>query len=163
MMGLSDREGVVRLMLVEIKEQGLISSSRLGCMLTERGRIVLEKRLRDSHITDIKLFDPPILKIGSINVGVHFHDMGDVIDSTMEIRDIAVRGGATGALIIFFKEEKLSIPSVPNFFSEYPNLVIKLQSAFNLSNNDVVVIISGENQWRALEASIILAQTLVKK
>ena len=87
--------------------------------------------------------------------------MADKISSAMEIRDIAIRGGATGATIILFKEEKLTIPSVhPEFLSEYPNLVKNIQDSFNLEDNDIVVTVSAENESKGFEASITIAKLL---
>ncbi|MFH0897561.1 MAG: DUF4443 domain-containing protein [Candidatus Bathyarchaeota archaeon] len=63
--------------------------------------------------------------------------------SELELRDIAVRGGATGATVILFKGEKLIIPSAhPDFFSEHPIIAEKIHETFNLKDNDVVAVIS---------------------
>lgn len=53
----------------------------------------------------------------------------------MEIRDIAVRGGVTGATIILIKEGKLDVPSVHlDFLSENPGFISKNQDTFKLEN-----------------------------
>lgn len=161
MIGLSEHEGVVRQMLANLQRQGYTSASRSGCALTQKGKALLEKSLRAHHIAAIKTFDSPILKAGPISIGSHLKNMADKIELAMEIRDIAVRGGATGATIILFKEGKLSIPSVrPDFLSEHPNLAKKIRESFNLEDNDVVVIVSAEDEWRGFEASITIARTL---
>ena len=159
--GLSEHEGVVRQMLANLQKQGNISAGRSGCTLTKKGKTLLEKRLKANHIMDIKTFDSPILRAGPVSIGVHLQNMADKIGSAMEIRDVAVRGGATGATIILFKEGELSIPSVhPDFLSEHPNLAKKIRESFNLEDNDVVVIVSAEDEWRGFEASITIANAL---
>lgn len=161
MIGLSDNEGVVRRMLASLQKQGHISASKSGCTLTQKGKALLEKRLRAHHIVDLRAFDSPILKAGPVTIGVHLQNRVDRIGSAMEIRDTAVRGGATGATIIFFKEGKLSIPSVhPDFLSEHPNLAKKIHESFHLEEKDVVVVVSAEDEWKGFEATLTIANVL---
>lgn len=160
--GLSEHEGLVKLMLADLQKQDYISASKSGCILTQNGKTLLEKRLKALHIVDIKPFDFPLLKVGPVSIGLHLQNRADKIDSAMEIRDIAVRGGATGATIILFKEEKVSVPSVhQDFLSENPNLAKKIRESFNLEDNDVIVIVSTEDEWMGFEASITIAKYLL--
>jgi len=159
--GLSEHEGLVKQMLANFQKQGYVSASKAGCVLTEKGKTLLEKRLKALKIVDIKPFDLPFLKTGPISIGLHLKNMADKINSAMEIRDIAVRGGATGATIILFKEGKPSIPSVQrDFLSENLNLGKKVRDSFNLEDNDVIVIVSADDEWRGFEASITVAKAL---
>lgn len=163
LLDLSEREGVVRQMLASLQKQGHVSASRSGCTLTQKGKALLEGRLKALNIMDIKTFDFPVLRAGPISIGVHLQNRADKVGSAMEIRDIAVRAGATGATIIFFKKGKLNIPSVhPDFLSEYPNLAQKIRESFDLGENDVIVVVSAEDEWRGFEASITIADALSK-
>ncbi|MFH0897018.1 MAG: DUF4443 domain-containing protein [Candidatus Bathyarchaeota archaeon] len=111
-----------------------------------------------------KPFVLPLLKAGPASIGLHLKNMADKIDSAMKIRDIAVRGGATGATIILFKEGKLSVPSVnPDFFSENPSLNRKIRDSLNLENNDVIVVDSAEDEWVGFESSITIAKALSQR
>jgi DNA-binding PadR family transcriptional regulator len=162
--GLSEHEGLVKQMLADLKKQDYISASNSGCALTEKGRTLLEKRLKALRIVDIKPFDLPLFKAGPVSIGLHLRNTVNKIGSAMEIRDIAVRGGATGATIILFKEEKLSVPSVySDILSENPSLVKKIREYFNLENNDVIAIVSADDTWRGFEASITMANALSQK
>lgn len=162
--GLSEHEGLVKQMLADLQKQGYISARKSGCTLTEKGKTLLKERLESLHIVDIKPFDFPLLKAGYVSIGLHLQNTVNKIESAMETRDIAIRGGATGATIILFKEQKLSVPSVnPDFLSENPSLVKKIQDSFNLEDNDVVAIVSAENEWRGFEASITMAKALSQK
>jgi hypothetical protein len=79
----------------------------------------------------------------------------------MSLRDLAVRGGATGATILLFKEGELSIPSVhPDFLSQHPNLIKGLQEIFTLEEDDVVALISAEDEWTGVESAITIADAL---
>lgn len=164
MLNLSEHEGVVRYMLADLQNQGYVSASRLGCALTPKGKELLEKRLRAYDIIAIETFYSPILTSAPTSVGLHLQNKADKIESTMKIRDLAVRGGAVGATIFLFKEEKLSVPSVPtDFLSVHPNLVIKIHESFNLENNDVVAVISAEDEMKGIEAAITIAKDLSNK
>ncbi len=161
MLGLSDHEGLVRQMLVNLQSQGYLAASRSGCTLTPTGTTFLEARLVSKHIVAIKRVDAQLLTVGPMTLGVHLRNRADRIESAMSLRDLAVRGGATGATILLFKEGELSIPSVhPDFLSEYPNLIKGLQEAFTLEEDDVIALISAEDEWTGVEAAITLADSL---
>lgn len=90
-----------------------------------------------------------------VSLSLHFQNSANKIDSTLEIRDIAVREGSTGATIIILKEGELYVPSVqPDFLSENPRRIIKIQDTFKLENDDVIAIISADGEWQGFEASM---------
>jgi hypothetical protein len=96
-----------------------------------------------------------------MTLGVHLRNRADRIESAMSLRDLAVRGGATGATILLFKEGELSIPSVhPDFLSKHPNLIKDLQETFTLEEDDVIALISAEDEWTGVESALTLADTL---
>jgi hypothetical protein len=117
--------------------------------------------LKTQDIVTIKPFDSPILRAGPVNLGVHLRNSADKIGSAMVIRDIAIRAGATGATVVLFKEGKPRITSVhPEFFLEHPNLARNICEVFDFENNDVVVMVSAEDKWKGLEASLTIASFL---
>jgi hypothetical protein len=161
MLGLSGHEGSVRQMLVNLQSQGYLSASRSGCTLTPTGTTFIEARLASKHIAAIKMVDAQLLTVGPVTLGVHLQNRADHIKSVMSLRDLAVRGGATGATILLFKEGELSLPSVhPDFLSEHPKLIKDLQEIFTLEEDDVIALISAENEWTGIEAAITLADAL---
>ena len=160
-MGLAEHEGLVRQMLADFQKQGCVSARKSGCSLIRKGKTLLDKRFKALHIADIKPFVSPILRTEPASVGLHLQNRADKVDSAMKIRDVAVRGGAIGATVILFKEGKLSIPSVQSdFLSENLSLDEKVHESFNLKDNDVVVIVSADDEWRGFEASITIAEAL---
>ncbi len=161
MLGLSGHEGSVRQMLVNLQSQGYLAASRSGCTLTPTGTTFLEACLTSKHIAAIKRVGAQLLTVGPVTLGVHLQNKADHIESAMSLRDLAVRGGATGATILLFKEGVLSIPSVhPDFLSEHPNLIKELQETFTLEEDDVIALISAEDEWIGVEAAITLADAL---
>ncbi len=124
----------------------------------------MEKRLRDLRILAIKVFDSQILKTSPISIGLHLRGIANRVKSAMEVRDVAVRGGATGATIILFKEGRLEIPSVhPDFLSKHPSLAEEIHESFNLEDSDIIIIISAEDECRGFEASLTIANNLLPK
>ena len=161
MLGLSGHEGSVRQMLVNLQRQGYLAASRSGCTLTSTGTTFLKALLTSKHIAAIKRVDAQLLTVGPMTLGVHLRNRADRIESVMSLRDLAVRGGATGATILLFKEGELSIPSVhPGFLSKHPNLIKDLQEAFTLEEDDVIALISAEDEWTGVESAITLADAL---
>lgn len=160
-LALSEHEGIVRQMLLELKNNNYISINKSGCLLTHKGKSFLKNYLQSHNIVEIQMFDSPLLKAGDVSIGMHLHNMADKFDSAMQARDIAIRGGATGATLITVHDNLLHIPSVNyDFFSVHPNLARKIHNSFKLKNNDIIFVISAKDKWRAFEASIILANTL---
>ena len=162
LIGLSEHEGLVKQMLADLQKQNYVSANKSGSTLTEKGKALLKERLKALHIADIKPFESPISRAEPASIGLHLQNRGHKIDSAMKIRDIAVRGGAIGATIILFKEGKLSIPSVsPDFLSENPSVAKRIHESFNLKENDVVAIVSADDEQKGFEASIIIAEALL--
>ncbi|UCH02435.1 MAG: DUF4443 domain-containing protein, partial [Candidatus Bathyarchaeota archaeon] len=161
LMDLSEHEGIVREMLNDLKKENFILAKRLGCSLTEKGKTFFADQMKARNIVSIKAIDSTILTEQPINLGLHLRNQADKIESTMDIRDIAVRGGASGATIIFFKQNRITIPSVhPDFLAKHPKVATIIRNSFNLSDNDVVAIIYAEDKWKAVESAITVANTL---
>lgn len=162
--GLPEHEGVVRQMLADLQAEGYVSASRSGCTLTREGNTLLAEVLNAHHIAAIKRFDLPLLTPGPIGVAVHLRKRANQVGSAMKVRDIAVRGGALGATVILFQDEKLTVPSVsPDFFDDHPDLGEKIHEAFRLKEDDVVAVISADDAWRGFEASITIARNLAQR
>ena len=79
----------------------------------------------------------------------------------MDVRDIAIRGGATSATVITYREGIVTIPAVdPTFITNNPQLIHHLHTTFSLKPNDVIILISAESEWRGIEAAIHIATSL---
>ena len=101
-MGLSEHEGLVRQMLVDLRKQGYSSTSKSGCVLTQNGKTLLMKRLKVLHIADIKPFDSPIFQAGPVSIGLHLQNRADKIDSAMKIREVKFYGARRNNIQIRF-------------------------------------------------------------
>lgn len=161
LLGMTEHEGLVKLMLANLRKNGHISADRLGSKLTVKGEALLDQRLKDYCIVTIEDVNIPLLKAGLVSVGIHLKGKADAIQSGMEQRDATVRAGATGATILTYKDGVLSIPKVyRDISSEYPNLTDQIHRSFSLADGDILIITSAKDRWRALEGALAAAKIL---
>jgi predicted transcriptional regulator len=158
---MADREGVVRAMLEEYQAANIITSSRQGAALTPQGHNYLQQLLRQYRILNIQQLTIPLMSTNPSTLGVHLQDCADQIGSAMDVRDIAIRGGAISATVVTYHDGGLTIPAVdPTFIINNPTFTEQLHTTFCLQPNDVVILISAESDWRGLEAGIHIATAL---
>ena len=158
MLGMAEHEGRVRQMLADLQEDGYVSASRRGSKLTVKGEEHLNQQLKTYNIADIKEVAIPPLEMGAVSIGIHLKGKASAIRSGMKQRDAAVRGGASGATILTFKEGVLSIPTVyRNLSSEHLNLVTQIHRSFSLTEADVLIITSAQDLGKALEGALATA------
>ncbi len=103
-------EGSVRSILDILKKEGLINSSRRGHYLTDKGE-VLSKKIRKNISLPVELRTREIFpEYRKVAVVVKKHKR---IKSFVALRDLAVRKGAEGAMILICdKNNKLTLPGV---------------------------------------------------
>jgi len=157
-------EGVVRGLLLNFLKNGYITASKLGCQLTAKGEKFLKKLLTEYWIMEIKEFNVAgPLKIAEENIAVQIKGGAKSVKSAMDQRDIAVRVGARGAILLNYLKGILVVPNVySNFAKKYPRLAKNILHSFKLNEGDVIVICGAENKWRALEGSLAIALSLKK-
>ncbi|MCS7124104.1 MAG: DUF4443 domain-containing protein [Candidatus Bathyarchaeota archaeon] len=142
-------QGATRTIINHLKAANLISSSRKGCTLTEKGweiwneyKKTFQKKV---EIEKCELFGT------KYNFAVLAKNCGHKIKSGMEQRDAAVKVGARGAVTILFKNGHLTIPSVStDFENAFPETTEQIIKALQPEENDVIVI-SGADTLDAAE------------
>jgi len=161
MLGLSEYEGVVKLMLSDFRKEGYVSTSKLGSKLTAKGEKLLAQRLKTYNIIDVKDFDLPDLKTGPVTVGIQIRGKADKIRFGIDERDAAVKAGAQGATVLTFKDGALRFPPIlEDLSSKYPELAAKILETYGLIDGDIIIFVSAENRWRALEGALAAALSL---
>lgn len=161
MLGLSEYEGIVKLMLSDLREKDCLLTSKGGSKLTAKGEKLLVQLLKAYCIVDVKEFNPLELKTGPVTVGIQIRGKADKIRFGIEERDTAVRAGAQGAAVLTFENGALRLPPILRDVSlKYPKLVVKILEAYRLVDGDVVIFVSAENKWRALEGALAVAVSL---
>jgi DNA-binding PadR family transcriptional regulator len=150
-------EGSIRTILKKLKNKGFISSTKQGHSLTKKGA----KRL--SYL--LKKFSKP-KKINSKIVegkktAIVVHNATKKIGKGLEERDIAVKAGANGALLLKYHNKIHS--TVSEFkLSDFPDLLSEIKK-FNLQNGDVIVISFGDTVASAENGALAIALNLIRK
>jgi DNA-binding MarR family transcriptional regulator len=132
-------QGATRTIINRLKATGLISTSRIGCTLTEKGRKIWEEYkktfLKKAEVKDFKLID------AKYNFAILAKNCGHKIRSGVEQRDSAVKVGARGAVTLVYKDGRLTVPSVDiNFAGDFPKTAECIIKVFQPEENDVIIV-----------------------
>lgn len=150
--------GVVRTMIYRLKDAGLVTTSKLGCVLTRKGlelwneyKTIFRRRvgIGKSELT-----------LADYNFAILVKNCGHKVGSGIEQRDAAIMLGAKGATTIMVKRGRLIIPSVSDDvtkdFPEAANHIIKILKP---EENDVIVIGSADCSVKAGYGALAAAWT----
>jgi predicted transcriptional regulator len=152
-------EGTTRTLISWLKKAQLMTTSRKGCTLTEKGTKIWNQ---------IKTFIPIILKIedneltfAANNIAILVKNRAEKVKKGLEQRDAAVRAGASGTTTLVYKGGKLILPTMSNDASkDYPKAFRQIMQLMNPKENDVAIISCGTTlkaaEYGALAASWIL-------
>ena len=136
-------EGTVRNLIHRLQDEGLISTTRHGTSLTEKGEKFLE--LISSIICGIPIHETQ-LTVGEYNYAVIIRDKAQQIRLGIEQRDQAIISGAKGATTIKFKEGEFILPGVD---TELDTAVKEKLKTLRPENYDVIIIGTGETLFNA--------------
>ncbi|MEM1537811.1 MAG: DUF4443 domain-containing protein [Candidatus Nezhaarchaeales archaeon] len=155
-------EGVVKALLKSFKEGGLVKvAAGRGCSLTDKGRRELEGFLSRRRIASIKPVEMKELSLGGIEVAVHLRGLAGKIGSGMEQRDEAIKAGGRGAITIVMRGRTLKVPGVYEDLAEaYSDVAKTLLESFDLNENDVLVVCSADDYWKAKRVTLAVALSL---
>ncbi|RLI51452.1 hypothetical protein DRO61_02455 [Candidatus Bathyarchaeota archaeon] len=162
MLDLSHREGLVRLMLTDLKHEGYLKTSKSGSELTVIGHSYIENLFEKNDILTIKELNLQPFGIDANSFIIHLQNY-PIPKPVVELRDIAVKAGASGAIILLFKKKRLIVPTVYSDLSlDHPELANTLLDNFDLSEEDTLIISFSKNKWRALEGCLAITLFLSK-
>ncbi len=153
--GLGIGEGSVRTILNQLKERGLITSSRGGHALTNEG-----KRLLGKPLEFIRL-DVGDLTVGKVNVATVVKGAASKVKRGIEQRDEAMKAGADGATVLVFKDGKLRFPD--GFAEVSRDTGLALIKALKPKEGDIVVIGAASDVIRAESGARAVVWALRKK
>jgi hypothetical protein len=143
-----------------MKEHGLISTSKAGSRLTPRG-IGLLKRLR-LHVPELRKAGLDYLSVGRVNYVAVLRNVEP--PSALKIRDMAVRLGGTGTVLLSFKEGSFRIPCVADDLRSVSVKDYEELSKMILKNDDFILVVGGDDENSALRAlGSILLEILVRQ
>jgi predicted transcriptional regulator len=136
-------EGTVRNLIGRLDEKGLISISRQGASLSEKG----EKFLEGVHLVMSGIpIDNTKLTVSEYNYAVIVRKQAHKIDLGIEQRDQALISGAKGATTIKYQGNEYMIPGVATKLDEN---VRRILGSLNPKNGDVIIIGTGNSELSA--------------
>jgi len=153
-------EGTVRTILDILKDKNLICSTKQGHSLTEKGNLFLKKTEKSIVVKRLMLEDfypelekaVVLLKKADKNIKISF-----------EQRDIAVKQGADGAVILKFGN-KLYIPDADiNFKESYKKAYNEILKCFDFKKGDILIICFAGSSRNAENGALAIAINLNKK
>ncbi len=153
-------EGTTRTLISRLKKAQLMTTSRKGCALTEKGTKVW---------TQIKAFIPIIVKIedneltfAANNVATIVKNRAIKVHKGLEQRDAAVRAGASGATTLVYKGGKIILPTLSDDVSkDYPKAFRQILQLMNPKENDAVIISCGTTLKAAEYGALAASWTLL--
>ncbi|MEM1557021.1 MAG: DUF4443 domain-containing protein [Thermoproteota archaeon] len=141
-------EGSVKSIVKYMKKHGLVSTSRAGSKLTKKGLSMLRK---------IMVFVPRIcrisleyLSVGKINYAAILRGMK--ISEILRIRDMVIRLGGTGAVLLSYKEGRVEIPYVVEDLKSVSSSDYGKICEMSPQDGDSIIIVGGESKGSALRA-----------
>lgn len=157
MLGLG--EGATRTIISKLKEFELVYTFASGCKLTDRGLQFFEQ-MSDT----ITLFDPPrIVPVKGEMVGAKIKGAAKMVEKGLEERDVAVRAGAEGAIILVVSGDRILMPGLSDLSAEHPEQASLLRSMVKPSDGDVITITWSEKRAVATKACISVAISILRK
>ena len=156
-------EGVARKILAGLKSRGYIETLKAGSHITEAGREFLLCNLRQRQVVGIGSFK--LSELGEDVVAVVAHLRGfRYTRSIVELRDVAVKAGADGALIIYAEPEGLSLPPSDELLKKYaPKFSSMLTKKFKIKVGDAFFApFSGEGLGYAIRGLVSMLKYVQK-
>lgn len=144
-------EGTMRTILEVLKSKKLLDSTKKGHFLSKKGNEILnqiyESISMPKNITTQSLY-PNFKKIGVVVRNI------TNLKELYKLRDIAVKNGAEGAIILKF-DDKLYAPE-----SDYKQDYKELEKNFEFKDNDVLIIAFANEKRHAENGALAIATEL---
>jgi predicted transcriptional regulator len=153
-------EGTMRTIISRLKDADLVKTSKLGCILTDKGLKLLDEYKRIFR-KKVEIGENE-LTLANRNFAILIKNRGHRVKSGMRQRDAAIVAGARGTTTIILKEKHLVIPYVSDDVAEdFPKAAHQIVRLLQPEENDVIVIVSGDSSEKAEYGALAAAWTLV--
>jgi len=148
-------EWSTRTILKLLKKEGLVDATPMGYKLTREGFKLLEELKKSA--AGMSLLAPSFLTADKRSVGMLVR--GEKPPSVLEVRDEAVRIGASGITLLCFKRGKFYfVDSGDELQSNYLPALKEINDKFKFQNGDMLLLCFGDDKEkleRAVWASFI--------
>ncbi|MHA2408390.1 MAG: DUF4443 domain-containing protein [Candidatus Ranarchaeia archaeon] len=154
-------EGVIRTIVSRLEKVHLIIISRIGCELTEKGKVIYDEL--SSKLVCVFQIDPNPLTIGAYNVGIMVRDAVEKVRYGVEQRDAAVKAGAEGAIMLMYKDQKLVVPTISeDMTKDFPSVAQTIMELFRPREKDVIILGGADSRNAAEDGARAAAWTLME-
>jgi predicted transcriptional regulator len=154
-------EGATRTLIRRLKETGLISMSKAGCTLTQKGIVLWNEYQSIVKKTRIEKNE---LTFAEYSFAVLVKKSGHKVRTGMEQRDAAIVAGARGATTILFKKGLLVFPAVDrNLKRDFPEASNQIARLLKPQEDDTIIVVSSDDITKAEHGALAAAWTLVDR
>ncbi|MEM3437609.1 MAG: DUF4443 domain-containing protein [Nitrososphaerales archaeon] len=155
-------EGVTRTLIKRLQKEGIIKSTKYGCVLTEFGKNIFSDL--NSKVSEELKIPPSPYTLGKFNVAILVRDSAEKVGYGIEQRDAAIKAGALGATTLIYIKEKFVIPgSSEDAFKNSPEICKMLIEKLKPKEGDAIIIGSADDEKSAkLGAKAAALETLRK-
>jgi len=141
----SGSESPVRTLLEELRKEGIVRMSKRGTELTEGGEDIFLPPLKS--VLAVKEIDLSRLSLDRLNYVSFLHRPSSPKRKSWDYRDLAVREGATGALLIAREESFTFLDTGERVSGKNPEDDRSLREASpDLGRTELVVVVSGKEE-----------------
>lgn len=145
-------EGSMRRIIDTLREWEMITIKQTGITITKSGTGFLNEL--PLKVVDIDLGDSVV---GKHQQGVVVSGVANKIGNGMQQRDAGIRAGAEGCTTIVIRDGVLMIPPDWNIDKENPALASKIRNETGMTENDVIIVGSSDNEHAAVNAALTAA------
>jgi predicted transcriptional regulator len=152
-------EGATRTLIGRLKDEGLASISKTGCILTDKGQelwgeyrsIIKKTRVEKNELT-----------FAEYSYAVLITKSGHKVRTGMEQRDAAIMAGAKGATTILLKKGQLVFPATDrNVKEDFPKASDQIVRLLMPQEDDTIIVVSSDDPAKAEYGALAAAWTLV--
>jgi hypothetical protein len=149
-------EGSMRRIVDTLKEWNFILVKQTGITITKAGTAFMKQI--PVRIVDVQLGDSAV---GEFSQGVVVLGVAGKIHNGMQQRDAGIKAGAHGCTTAVIRDGVLMIPPDWNIDKENPDLAYSIRKETGLTQDDVLIVGSGETKPLAVEAALSAAFELI--
>lgn len=153
-------EGVVRTILRRLNGAGLVTTSTVGCALTDEGLRIW--RGFENVFPRRAEFLRTALTPSIFNYAFLIRGGSGKVGSGIEQRDAAIVAGALCTLVVVFEGGHLQIKSVcDNVEKAFPNVASEMHRELKPQEDDVIVVAGGETALKARRGAFAASWSLL--
>lgn len=145
-------EGSMRRIIDTLREWEMITIKQTGISITKSGIGFLNEL--PMKVIDIDLGDSVV---GRYQQGVIVQGVAHKIENGMQQRDAGIRAGADGCTTLVIRDGVLMIPPDWNLDENKPELAEKIRKETGMTESDVIIVGSSDNEHAAVNAVLTAA------